>query len=272
MLRLGCGRWLCTACGPRKRAAVFKRARTGISRYDYFLTVDSESWTHLRSVWPTLKQWIYRRFRGCKVLLWSNEIDQRMDLPHKHVLISGAMIDGTAVEAKAASLGFTSALVRRLPSRQDSERVIKYILKAKCILPWRMKRIYCAMYRAKASASEWMFMPEFGLSALMQKLLYAKPKRLLTIAQAEARAWFRNLNLMKENVRGIKMSEDYDCSERKKWSVKRKAWRAQERWCGSCGREHWNYDWSSGKIEELIRSPRFKSVCEDCEATAKPQG
>lgn len=137
-LRVGCGSWVCPACGPRRRQQ-WVAARANISK-SYatmkFVTLTLpasagyEAYRLMQAGWRRLWQWLRRRY-GLRAYLWVTELTGR-GVVHRHAVLDMAYVPQRALSQACKRFGLGPIVdIRAVKNRlRLCSYVLKYITKS----------------------------------------------------------------------------------------------------------------------------------------------
>ena len=142
-LRVGCGRWTCALCGPRK--VIRFRRRIQARRWQRMVTltqpadVGAPTREHVREqarAWARLRHDL-RRLYGLSDYVWVREQAPATRRLHLHLLIRSGYIPQRALSRLAARAGFGAVCdIRRVRGRGGPAYVSKYLAKDAASARW----------------------------------------------------------------------------------------------------------------------------------------
>jgi hypothetical protein len=142
-LRVGCGRWTCPLCGPRK--VVRFRRRIEARRWQRMVTltqpadVGAPTREHVRlqaRAWARLRHDLRRRY-GLSDYVWVREQAPSTRRLHLHLLIRSGYVPQRQLSRLAARAGFGAVCdIRRVRGRGGPAYVAKYLAKDAAVARW----------------------------------------------------------------------------------------------------------------------------------------
>ena len=167
-LRVGCGRWTCALCGPRK--VVRFRRRIEARRWQRMVTltqpadVGAPTRDHVRAqaqAWARLRHELRRRY-GLSDYVWVREQAPSTRRLHLHLLIRSGYVPQRHLSRLAARAGFGPVCdIRRVRGRGGPAYVSKYLAKDAASARWprytRRAQTSVRDSRCQAHDSGWRF-------------------------------------------------------------------------------------------------------------------
>lgn len=161
---VGCGRWLCVSCGPRRRRRY--AARLYSRRWDRLITFTQpplkgeatrENLRDQARAWRRVWQWARRR--GMTDYAWVRELGARTGRLHLHVIVKSPFLPHRQLKRACVRNGFGSVVdVRKIRSKEAVRYVAKYLSKGTSAYPRYTRRVQTNVPAVRGSNQDWLFL------------------------------------------------------------------------------------------------------------------
>lgn len=164
-LRVGCDRYGCRDCSPRKARRFVERIRpAGFNRLITFTqppgegVVEKTTLARQALAWRRTYQWLRREYRMTSYA-WVREIGRKTSRLHLHVVARSSYVPQRVLSKAASRYGFGRVVdIRRLRTSEALNYVAKYLTKTVARLPRGARRTQTTVRRLRPNPAQlWSF-------------------------------------------------------------------------------------------------------------------